>query len=379
MRTAEDAVGLVPTTSTTTVKGRLDLWRVASLGVLSGVAAMFITALLAAAGSSRLGPDFDAYLQGARLLREIGSPYVSPADSLADGQLPYVYPPQLAVVLVPLTALSTDVAALLAFATSFAALLGALAIVGVRDPRCFAALIIWAPGFNALEMVNISACLTLALAAIWRYREMLWRPSLVLGVAVSTKLFLWPVLVWAVSARRYGVAGLAVASGLGLTITTWGAIGFDGLLTYPDQLARIRFEDSYSLTAMTTATGGSEVLGVAISAVIGGALVGAVLILGRGGDDFRAFTCAIAAALALTPVVWQHYLVLLAVPLGIAVPRFSPIWLLPVLLWVSPRAGHGDGLETFVPGAVALALLLVIMSRPRTAALGSRTGVVVAE
>lgn len=347
-------------------QARLGLWRTASSGVLMGIAAMFLATLVVAAGSVRLGYDFHAgYLKAAEVVRETGSPYVPPEDSLAVGQLPYVYPPQLALLLVPLTALSTDVAAFLAFLVSLAALLGALAVIGVRDPRCFAAVLIWAPGFNALEMANVSACLALAVALLWRYRQMLWRPSLALGLAVSTKLFLWPLLVWAVAGRRYRVAGLALASGVAVTVSAWGAIGFDGLLSYPDQLARIRVEDSYSITALTTALGGSEALGTALSAMIGGALLGAVVILGRRGDEFRAFTCAIAAALALTPVVWQHYLILLAVPLGIAVPRFAPIWLLPVLLWVSPRAGNGDGLETFVPAAVAVTLLALTLRQPQ--------------
>jgi len=327
---------------------------------------MFVTTLLAAAGSERLGYDFRAnYLEAAQLVRDTGSPYVPPGESLADGQEPYVYPPQLAIVLVPFTAIPTGLAAFLAFLASLAALLAALAIIGVRDVRCFAALLVWAPGFNALETANVSAALALAVALLWRYRTMLWRPAVVLGVAVSTKLFLWPLFVWTLAMRRFRIAGSAAAIGLAVTISAWAAIGFEGLVSFPDQLSRIPYEDSYSIKALTMALGGSALVGEALTAVVGGVLLGATILLGLRGDDFRAFTCAIATGLALTPVVWQHYLVLLAVPLGLARPRFSAIWLLPILLCISPRAGNGDGLEPLMPAIVTAILLAVILARPK--------------
>ena len=88
-------------------------------------------------------------------------------------------------------------------------------------------------------------------------------------------------------------------------------------------------------------------------------------LLGRRGDDVRSFTCFVAATLALSPIVWLHYLVALLVPLAIARPRFSVIWLLPVLLWISPKPGYAEGFATFVPGIAAAILVGVLLSRPR--------------
>jgi hypothetical protein len=39
----------------------------------------------------------------------------------------------------------------------------------------------------------------------------------------------------------------------------------------------------------------------------------------------------IAASLVLTPIVWTHYLVLLLVPVALARPRLSFVWILPLL------------------------------------------------
>ena len=97
------------------------------------------------------------------------------------------YPPQLALALLPLTALPVDVAAFIGFLGALAALMGALAVLGVRDVRCYAAVVLWAPGWNALEMANVSAVLALALAVAWRYRDATWGTPLALGLAISSQ------------------------------------------------------------------------------------------------------------------------------------------------------------------------------------------------
>jgi hypothetical protein len=103
-----------------------------------------------------------------------------------------------------------------------------------------------------------------------------------------------------------------------------------------------------------------------VTFLVGGGLVAACLLLGRRGDDERAFVVGVAAVLAISPVVWLHYLVLLAVPLAIARPRFSPVWLLPIVLWVSPRSENGDAaLEAFVPFLVTAVVFAALLARPR--------------
>ena len=51
-------------------------------------------------------------------------------------------------------------------------------------------------------------------------------------------------------------------------------------------------------------------------------------------------------------------------PLGLARPRFSAVWLLPIVLWVCPRGGNGTGLQPFLPALVMLVLMLVVLLRP---------------
>ncbi len=343
----------------------LDRPHLLGAAALVAAAGTLLVGLFAATGTEKLGYDFRAvYYPAAESVRDGESPY----DDLSEGSLPYVYPPQVAIAVVPLTTLGKDLAALVAVLVSLGALLGALAVVGVRDIRCYAAVILWAPGWNALEMANISALLVLALALAWRFRPTVWPLGAVLGIAVSAKLFLWPLLVWAAAGRRLRATAAAIGVGLAVTFGAWAAIGFDGLATYAEQLAEIEFASSYSLRAMAEELGFDPLVGTLCSVLAGGALLGATVRLSRGGDELRSFTCAVGAALVLTPVVWQHYLALLAVPLALARPRFGLVWLVPALLWLSPRAGNGDGIEPFLPAIVAAVVLTTILSRARSGA-----------
>ena len=341
----------------------LGKWRTFTMGASLALGAALVATLVVAAGSPDLALDFrEAYLPAAEALLEVGSPYAVNESSPDGISGAYLYPPQLAMALVPLTALPTDVAAFVAFLGALAALMGALALLGVRDIRCYAILPVWAPAWQALQMANVSALLVLALALVWRYRDHVWRSGAVLGLAVSLKLFLWPVLVWALASRRPRMAVSAVVIGLSVTVVSWAAIGFKDLGAYPDVLRSVADQPSYSIVAVMENLGFVPVVGYIVMLGVGWTL----LILGasraRRGDDVRAFTLAIAAALALTPILWWHYLALLVVPLSVARPRFSPLWLLPIAVWLS-RVGIGHGLESAVPLAVAFVFFTVILTR----------------
>ena len=171
-----------------------------------------------------------------------------------------------------------------------------------------------------------------------------------LALAVSAKLSSG-LFVWTARDRSFPPDGLGNPVGVGLTFGAWAVIGFDGLGGYPDLLRRlseIQSQNSYSFVGMASTLGLERDGGEGLTVVLGGALLVSCVVLARRGDDRRSFTCAVAATLALSPIVWLHYLVLLLVPLAISRPRFSAMWLLPILLWSSPRPGYAEGLQTFL-------------------------------
>jgi len=184
-------------------------------------------------------------------------------------------------------------------------------------------------------------------------------------------LLLWPMFVWMLATRRFRATVAALVIGFAVTFAAWAAIGFDGLLGYADLLRRlseIQSENSYSIVGMAAALGLGGTVGQALTLAVGLSLLASCVVLARRGDEVRSFTCAVAATLALSPIVWLHYLVVLLVPLAIARPRFSLIWLLPVLLWTSPRPGYAEGFQTFLPALAATILVAVVLVRPRLGA-----------
>jgi hypothetical protein len=268
----------------------------------------------------------------------------------------------------PLTPLPNGVAAMIVAIGLVALLLLTVRLLEVRDVRCYAAALLWVPALSGVLLGNVSIPLAFAAAIAWRYRDSVWQPAWALGLAISAKLVMWPLLVWTLATRRPRVTGLAVAIGLGVTLAAWAVIGFDGLAGYPALLRRlneIQADRSYSLVGMSATAGLGSTVGQALTLVVGVALLAWCVRFARHDDDERSFTCAIAATLVLSPIMWLHYLVVLLVPTAIARPRFSLIWLLPVLLWVSPRPGYAEGVQTFLPGLAAAILVGVLLARPR--------------
>jgi hypothetical protein len=308
-----------------------------------------------------------AYLPAAESVLHGHSPYPGLHDPILEDQKGYVYPPQLVLLLLPLTALPVPVASVIV-AIGLLGLLGlTLSILGLRDIRCYAAAFLWVPSVSAVLLGNLSIPLAFAVAVAWRYRDRVWPPAWALGLAVSAKLLMWPMLVWTLATRRLRLTAWSLVIGLAATLIAWAAIGFDGLTGYPDLLRRlseIQSERSYSIVGMSATAGLGGTVGRAVTLVVGAALLVGCVLFARRGDESRSFTCAVVATLALSPIVWLHYLVVLLVPMAILRPRFSVLWLLPILLWVSPKPGYAEGVATFAPALVASILMVLVLLQP---------------
>jgi hypothetical protein len=180
----------------------------------------------------------------------------------------------------------------------------------------------------------------------------------------SVKLFLWPLLAWIALVRRPSAAILGIAIGGVLVLGSWAAIGFAGLADYPELLSKVGDQENYSIVSVADEAGLRSV-GAVVAALVGGALLVAAVWWWRTGREIGSFALVVAACLALSPVVWLHYLTLLIAPLGLARPRFSALWLLPIVLWVSPRDENGEGLHPLLPMGVVIVLIVLLVARPR--------------
>ena len=330
-------------------------------GILVPVVTLVAVGAVLEAVSGGMALDFRrAYLPAAEAIAAGGSPY-----AVAE----YVYPPSFAFALTPLTLLPDDAAALIAMFTAVALLVATLGVLRVGDGLCYLAVFTWAPTWNEINMASITPALALGLALTWRHRDRAWRPAIALGLVISAKLFLWPVFFWTLATRRLRLTLFAVVVGVGVTLGLWAVIGFQGLLGYPELLRNFAARDSvradsYSLVGIATALGLDANVGHAVMLIGGVALLVGGVRRARRGDDRGSFFLALAAALALTPILWLHYLVLLLVPLAIARPYFTPLWLLPVVLWIGQSPMSPSGRLNMLPALVIMVIVARLVISP---------------
>lgn len=327
--------------------------------------------------------DFRPFYRAAGAILDGETPYPTADDPLTASTGPYVYPPLGALLSIPFRVAPFDVSGVALMVLLTAAALAIPYLLGVRDWRCFGVVFLWPPVWNAIQTGNMTLFLGVAAAIAWRSRDSRASSSIALGVTLAAKFFLWPLVVWFAATRRAVTAGLAVLVGAVLLVASWAVIGFTGLLDYPDLMSRLDDsvgEDSYTLYIVGLDLGLPSPVARAVWAAAGLALLAAVVAVARRGDERSAFILAIAAALALSPIVWLHYFALLLLVVALAQPTLGVLWFLPLALVVTPGSGHPTPFETAATLAVAattlgLSLLLSLRgASPERVAWSARPG-----
>jgi hypothetical protein len=242
-------------------------------------------------------------------------------------------------------------------------------LLGVRDWRCYALSGAFLFTRSAVDLGTVGPLLLLAIAAAWHWRERLLEPAGAVALAVSLKLFLWPLAVWLALMRRGRAAVVSVGLASVFVLLPWAVIGFAGIAKYPGLLHDLSNDEassSYSVVALAVRAHLPQAAGVVLSVVAAGILLGAAAWIARDEErtlhdrDVAVLTLALAAALAASPIVWVHYFLLLLVPLALTRPRLSPLWFAPVAYSWVPEAGWPAGDATKL--GIALAATLIILA-----------------
>lgn len=316
--------------------------------------------------------DFRQFWQGAHDVVNGVSPYPDAATLARVGKgldlshwqvlLRFPYPAPAAIALTPLALLGFHTAAAIWSALLIASYFGTLWILGVRDWRVLAVVVASAPVISSVRIGTFTPILILLVAIAWRWRDRPFVSGGSIALAISFKIFLWPMVFWLAATRRYAAAAAAAGLAVALTLGAWAAIGFRGFADYPElarKLSDIFGTEGLSLVALGSHLGLSRAAAGAVSWVVGVSLLACVVALARRGEDERTtFSIALVASLALTPIVWLHYFALLIVPLALARPRLSWAWALMWPFWLIP-SGHYDGtwrilLATALVGAILI-------------------------
>ena len=300
----------------------------------------------------------------------------SRSTTAARAETAYVYPPVLAWALTPLTALSEDTGSIVVVLVGVALLVGVLLLVGVRDWRCYTVTLVWAPSLIGLQTGSSSLLLAFAAACAWRFRDRVWPTAAAIGLGVATKLLLWPLLVWTLSTRRVAATIFAATIAATTVLVAWAALSFEDAARYPELFRTTRRARGRGQLLGDRFRRGSRARSNRRPRRVDRArcLAPRSLCALRSRRRRRAFVrLGDRGRARLTPILWQHYLVLLLVPLAVVRPRFSPIWLLPVALWLAPREDNGAALQTLLPLIAAAALVVYVLRRAPRRAVATAT------
>jgi len=334
------------------------------------VGALFIgISLVTTARVGLFGYDFHGTIwEAGKAILHGRSPYPpANAAALLDKGNPAVYPAPALVATAPLALLPATASAAVWDVLSLVALLAALRLVGVRDWRVFAIVLLSCPFFLSVKLAQTDAFLALGCALAWRWRR---SPGLRLPICVGTvvvlKLLLWPLVVWlaAIGRRRAALGAVGVAAAE--LLIGWSVLGFSSLRSYPHLMAAETeaFGDKgYSLLALGTRLGAGFSSARLLPIIAAVALCVYCVWSARRGRELDALIAAVAAGLLGSPVLWLQYALILLVVLAAKHPKLSWAWAPALLLWIVPDP-RATSSRTFVVGLGILLLLVAIALWP---------------
>ena len=190
-------------------------------------------------------------------------------------------------------------------------------LVGVRDWRIYGVVALWPQFVGEMRVSHLTPVIMLLVAAAWRWRDTRGAPGVLVGLAVAIKFFVWPVGLWLAATRR--ARGRGPRRGGGRLLAPPRAAVHEPRTTTPTRLTRLGRvfdQDSYNVYGLLVQAGASDAVARVAMLVVGAVLLAATW-------RYRSLALALAAAFALSPIVWLDYFTLAALPLALARPRLS--------------------------------------------------------
>ncbi len=305
-------------------------------------------AILASAGAT-LGYDYQAYVQAAQRLLD-GKPLYDPAVNVAGGFAIFLYPPPFAVAFVPF-ALMGSAGLWVWTGLLIACVVGAIAMIPVSATVRWGILLLagldW-PVLYSLKLGQVGPILLLLFVLGWRSLE---RPtSLGMTIGLGGLVKLQPLLLvgWAVLVGAWRTAAVAAAVVAIVCLVTLPPVG---LTAWTDYITLLR-SVSEPVTTPHNFTIGAVLYQAGISADIASAIQWAsvaatllIVVVGARRPSLAAgFLVAVVATQLVSPLLWDHYAIVLLLPTAwlvahgarwaVAIPLATSL----PLLWLVPAA-----------------------------------------
>lgn len=303
---------------------RLDIGRLATaaLPIVAILSFAFgLVATLAAAGDT-LGFDFLAYHQAAdRLLR--GRPLYDMSYTQTGGFGLFYYPPTFAPLLLPFGALSATTATWAWLALSVVAFVIGVAAMPVSMTVRWATLLLagWSfPFVYAVKLGQVGPILFCLFALGWRWMDRSVALGVVAALGAAIKLQPGLILVWALLTSRFRavIVGGAVLVGLAVVTTMLAGLGsWSDFLTLLRTVSDpIRTAHNFTPGSIAFASGVSADIAWVIQLVNTVAVAVILLASIRWATDEASYMVAVIASQLVSPILWDHYALLLLLPVA---------------------------------------------------------------
>ncbi|MDP9482889.1 MAG: DUF2029 domain-containing protein [Chloroflexota bacterium] len=278
--------------------------------------------------SGTLGYDFLAYHQAAERVLA-GERLYDPTVEQTGGFGLFYYPPPFVLAILPFALLDPTAATWAWTGLSVAALLGGIALMPVsltvRWLTILLAGLSW-PVAYALKLGQVGPLLLLLFAIGWRRLD----DPLALGGSAAggaiVKIQPGIVLAWAVLTRRWravavGVAVLAGAAVVATLVTGGLSVWTDYVALLSNVSDPISTPHNFTPGAIAYQLGAPTGVAATVQLVSTVGVVAAVVIAALRAGAAASYLAAVVASQLLSPVLWDHYAMLLLLPVAWLVER----------------------------------------------------------
>jgi Glycosyltransferase family 87 len=327
--------------------------------------------VLAAVSAGTFAFDFLAYHQAAQRVLD-GQRLYDPTVQQTGGFGLFYYPPPFVLAILPFGLLPAAAASWLWLGLSVAMLVGGIALLPVGSTVRWLTLLLaglsW-PVAYALKLGQVGPLLLLLFAIGWRWLD---RPVAVgLSGALGAIVKIQPglTLVWALLTRRFAAVAVGVAILIVAAVAATVVLG--GIGVWQDYVALLRnvsdpitTPHNFTPGAAAYQAGVPAALAATVQLVSSGLVVIAVVVaIARTSAD-ASFLVTVVASQLLSPVLWDHYAMLLLLPVAwllerrqwwaVAIPLVTsavtlfvnlPAGIYPVVFWIALVAVLGTGLR----------------------------------
>jgi hypothetical protein len=283
------------------------------------VAVAVVGAVLASAGPT-LGYDAKAYLDAARRLLE-GRPIYDTSIDQAGAAGLYYYSPPFTLLAVPFALLPAPLDIVGWTAALIAAFLAGVVVLPVRREVRWLVILLaglsW-PFAYAVKLGQVGPILFLCFAVGWRWMDRPVRLGAAIAIGTIVKLQPGILFVWAILTRRWAAVGvgLVVLAVTGVVATlACGVDAWSAWLTILRTIsAPITTPHNFTPGAVAYQAGLGEGPATVLQAVNTVAVLAIVLWAAVRMSPIVGYLTAVTASQLLSPVLWDHYALLLLLP-----------------------------------------------------------------